>query len=491
MLPPACGPVACIALLLAGAASLRAEPWIAPDDAGLRHDLQLLSDAGVIRAPLTTWPVSWAPIIQATLQDRIEHSLLPGELAALQRVQTRARREMETEFHREFRVSLQERERLLRTFDYAPREEGEVQGTASWIGNRFAGRLSLTSVTSPEDGKSVRFDGSYGAVVLGNWMFSFGQMDRWWGPGWNGSLILGTNARPLPAVALDRNYAEAFDLPVLRWFGPWSVSLILGRQEEERIVANPLVLGLRVTVRPTPYLELGATRVAQWCGEGRPCDLETLRNVIIGNDNRNDDLTVDEEPGNQLAGVDFRWSLKRFDLPIAFYGQLIGEDEASGLPSRWLGQAGFEHWRSVSRHSVRIWGEVSDTGAGVLDNRVPDFAYESGIYRSGYRYFGRSQGHPADNDTLTFTLGSRLRMENGRQWSALAQFARLNRVGTRANPIALDEQQYFNIEFAHERPMPRGQLRVSVGYEARGDLPGDAGGATGGAKGFIEWRSHP
>ncbi|MDP9199863.1 MAG: hypothetical protein M3O07_11715, partial [Pseudomonadota bacterium] len=39
-----------------------ADPWLEPGDARLRHDLQLLADAGIVRAPLTTWPVSWPEI---------------------------------------------------------------------------------------------------------------------------------------------------------------------------------------------------------------------------------------------------------------------------------------------------------------------------------------------------------------------------------------------------------------------------------------------
>ncbi|MGH8244709.1 MAG: hypothetical protein ACRETY_15320, partial [Steroidobacteraceae bacterium] len=51
---------ACALLLAAGAAA--ADPWIEPGDAGLRHDLQLLADAGILDAPLTAWPVSWPEV---------------------------------------------------------------------------------------------------------------------------------------------------------------------------------------------------------------------------------------------------------------------------------------------------------------------------------------------------------------------------------------------------------------------------------------------
>ncbi len=42
-------------------------------------------------------------------------------------------------------------------------------------------------------------DGSYLGVNVGNFMLSAGYIERWWGPGWDGSLILSTNARPIPA----------------------------------------------------------------------------------------------------------------------------------------------------------------------------------------------------------------------------------------------------------------------------------------------------
>ncbi|MEO0974231.1 MAG: capsule assembly Wzi family protein, partial [Pseudomonadota bacterium] len=191
---------------LALGAIAHAEPWAAPGDLSLRDDLQLLADLGIIRAPLTSWPVPWAQIAEATLETPLDVTLRPYERAVLTRVQRRVREATRSGAVRSLRVSAQELPRRVRTFEYSPREEGELQGGWSWLGNRFAANLTTTAVTSPEDDQTVRFDGSYGAVVLGNWMLSVGQFDRWWGPGWNGSLIFSNNARPVPAVSLDRNY---------------------------------------------------------------------------------------------------------------------------------------------------------------------------------------------------------------------------------------------------------------------------------------------
>ena len=58
------------ALVLLAVQAAAADPWLAPGDARLRHDLQLLSDSGIVRAPLTAWPVSWAEVARGALAMR-------------------------------------------------------------------------------------------------------------------------------------------------------------------------------------------------------------------------------------------------------------------------------------------------------------------------------------------------------------------------------------------------------------------------------------
>ena len=105
---------------------------------------------------------------------------------------------------------------LLRDFAATPREEGEASAGIQWLGDRVAGALKVTVVSSPEDGKRYRLDGSYVGFTVGNFMVSYGAMDRWWGPGWDGSLILSNNARPMPSLTIERNYSDASRWPVLR-----------------------------------------------------------------------------------------------------------------------------------------------------------------------------------------------------------------------------------------------------------------------------------
>ena len=49
----------CLLLLTLLPASLEAgEPWLAPGDVQVRHDIQLLVDAGVINLPMSAWPIA-------------------------------------------------------------------------------------------------------------------------------------------------------------------------------------------------------------------------------------------------------------------------------------------------------------------------------------------------------------------------------------------------------------------------------------------------
>ena len=97
----------------------------------------------------------------------------------------------------------------------------------------------------------MALDGSYVAARLGNWSASFGKVDRWWGPGWDGSLILSTNARPIPALSIDRRVPEPFESQWLSWIGHWCFHSFIGQMEKVRTVPNPYLWGIRVDLAPT------------------------------------------------------------------------------------------------------------------------------------------------------------------------------------------------------------------------------------------------
>ena len=481
-----------LACLLPAGAAL-AGPAIAPGDLALRHDLQRLADYGVLSGPVTTWPLSWGPIM-SDLQNYETTTELPTDVIdTLARVRARAQWQSQTdELRFRARASAAERPVVIRSFQDVPREDGELGAGLSWTGDRFSIDLNVSAVANPVDDKDYRADGSNVAVALGNYTIAASTMDRWWGPGWDGSLILSSNARPIPAVTIDRNFTEPFDSKWLSWIGPWDMSVIFGRMEDARAVPNARFFGFRVNFKPIPSLEIGLSRTAQWCGDGRPCDFDTFVNLLLGKDNRNDpDISIENEPGNQLAGIDIRWAFTALSMPIAVYSQLIGEDESGDLPSRHIGQLGIEGTGSYRDNwSYRWYAEAATTTCNFYD-AIEGFncAYNHTIYRSGYRYRGRVIGHGADNDAAIATLGLLLVDDKETSWQGLVRIGKLNRGGAPDpnNSLTPVPQDILNVELAHSRIFSFGQLEFGVGYEQLDGNP--AIPSSNEARAFIQWRS--
>jgi hypothetical protein len=112
------------------------------------------------------------------------------------------------------------------------------------------------------------------------------------------------------------------------------------------------------------------------------------------------------------------------------YGQLIGEDEAGGLPSRFIGLFGLEIWRFGGQDpaSQRLYMEYADTAAAFYQSSpIYNYAYEHGIYRSGYRYYGRSLGHSLDGDGRMLSLGVMGVAASGNFWEVLVRKIAPNR----------------------------------------------------------------
>src|SRR5262245_974211 len=102
------------------------EPWLAPGDSALRSDVTFLADAGILRAPITTWPLPWAEIA-ADAKDAVVSDLDASKLAALERVLRRARAETRIgEWSLNVRGTAAESPTVMRTFERTPRSEGEL-----------------------------------------------------------------------------------------------------------------------------------------------------------------------------------------------------------------------------------------------------------------------------------------------------------------------------------------------------------------------------
>tara|TARA_B110000003_G_scaffold276412_1_gene322721 strand:+ start:2438 stop:3922 length:1485 start_codon:yes stop_codon:yes gene_type:complete len=448
---------------------LRAEPFLSPHDPFLRHEIRLLQDEGSLNSTINNWPLNLGGLRSEKNQHSWNHDLLGNTIqkenrSGLAPIQSS--------------IGISDDRVTSRSFGNQPRGGFTTGFETSWMNDRFAAKLSLLALYGVENDwkgrkdEGLELDGSYIAARLGNWSASLGKVDRWWGPGWDGSLILSTNARPIPAISLDRRISEPFENKWLSWIGPWSFQSFIGQMEEDRTVPNPYLWGIRVDFKPTILngFEVGLFRMMQLGGDGRPEGLSTWIDAFLSQDNTgaNTGRNPALEPGNQLAGLDIRW--RPWEAPFALYGQVVGEDEDKFLPNCLMFQYGIEGWRNFTNGTARIFVEYVDLTSTwwTDDSRTHNVSYGHHIYSDGYRYRGRPVGHWADTDSRIISLGGFLQYNSGIGWGSILRTGDLNEDDSGNNSVSNGvASDYFAIEIFNSRSYDSLNLDIqtSLGWE--------------------------
>ena len=468
----------------------QAQPFIEPGRPDLRHNLLMLQDMGSLSLPAQTWPISRPDLDQAYSGLDVA-ALNNAQQSAISALRTLPKSTGDWQFATSAFVG--KNPIGIRSFENSPRAEAGAGFSAFRSSGRISINISGNALIDPMDEDNFSLDGTYISADLGNWVASAGWQERWWGPGNNSSLILSSNARPSPGIALQRRVSHAFESRWLAWIGPWTLTTFMNVLDDDRVIEDALLWGARVGIVPIAGLEIGLSRTAQWCGSGRPCSLDTFSDVLMGNDNRGVNVDVEDEPGNQLAGVDVRWRLPR-SLPAAVYMQWIGEDTRNGGPEigSWLRMAGAEAWGYMGSGSYHLFVEWADTtcregGAGFSDEK-PNCAYRHPIYENGYTYNGRSTGHSADGDSRVFSLGATLVQSADYYWNIRARHMEINRVGLVENShtISADATDISDITMSLSRKLAIGRIELSIALAEVSSGLADDGTET---SAFFRWSS--
>jgi len=426
------------ALLLGTATECRSSGFFGADQDAVRADVEYLVDAGVLRLSVSTWPMA-IDEIHAAVAAVDDSALEPAPLAALNRLK-HVLDTYDTPDDDEIRAAISVHPTRFRQNEPIPRDDASIGFVTGRDHGRFTSHLSFSidsrprATTVPVDRQLFRPDGSYLSVITGNWIWSAGYLPRSWGPSQNDSLVLSTNARPMPALSFDRLSALAPSWRLLHWIGPWRFNIFIGggTDSQRNDVQNPLFAGVRFTFKPLRELELGLTRTSQVCGRGRQCNLHTLKNWLVGNTNTGTsaDITADTDPGNDMAGFDARWSKTLYRVPVAVYAQMIGEDQQGGVPFKYLGEGGVNaafNWRSGSVLRVNV--EYANTKCSFSTSKPIDFcAYHHYIFnKDGYRYRGYTIGSSWEGDAEVTSVKLDWVRPDGDAWTLRLRHGQLHR----------------------------------------------------------------
>ncbi|WP_305043731.1 capsule assembly Wzi family protein, partial [Geoalkalibacter sp.] len=221
-----------------------------------------------------------------------------------------------------------------------------------------------------------------------------GRQSLWWGQGRNGALVLSNNAKPLDMLRLTT--PSPVLLPwVFKHLGPFRFDVFWSELESARAVPNPYIAGLRLNLRPLPWLEIGGSRAVMFGGEGRP-DIDFSEFItILGGKN----LEGGDDSSNSVAALDARLTLP-FLYHAELYGELGGEDEAGAFIAKKAFLLGLYLPRLEPSGRLALRAEHANLA---YQGHGPVW-YRHSQYRSGYTYEGKILGHQIGGDARSWYL---------------------------------------------------------------------------------------
>ena len=183
-----------------------------------------------------------------------------------------------------------------------------------------------------EEFAAARLAAGYAKLTLYNLELLVGRDSLWWGPGLHGSLIFSNNAPPLDQVRI--GVAEPFLLPLVgKWVGPTKFLFFLAQLEARRDHPRAKLAGMRATISPFSFLELGASRAVQFDGTDRPrLAVRNYPEAIFKPPSGDDRGAEPEFRNNQLGAIDVALRLpnvSRLGLPVqdlGLYGEMGWDD---------------------------------------------------------------------------------------------------------------------------------------------------------------------
>ena len=469
-------------IALCASVQVSAQPWLDAGDMRLRHELQILSDSGMLDAPISTWPIATKDI-RANLKNPDD---VPSIREELKSISDNVYRQVSKDKPTKYKVEAKgySKEVLIRDFSGEGREKGVVSFDGAWKKSFLDVRLkaSLADKSDHPNDKTLRFDESYIASNLGRWKFTVGRQSRWWGPGWDGSLILSNNARPIPSISVENVLSKPGknSFKILKLLGHSKLHMFVGQLESDRGVPDAKLIGTRFTFKPFKSLELGLHRTIQWGGEGQEEGFSDFFKTLASVRVDSQDGSLGTVRGNQIAGLDFRWNLPvgGRDKHYSFYGQYIGEDRVDG--SVLLGDEVFLLGGSVAGFSSKLKGswrayiEATDTSAASFKGRARNnIVYNHGGYTDGYRFQDVSLGHGIDSDSKLVSAGLILSQSNGNFWRSWVKHAKLNTDGVGNNPIAQNGKEWSALGISLDKKLNT-NTKLNLGIQLISDK--DIGG---------------
>lgn len=297
----------------------------------------------------------------------------------------------------------------------------------------------------------------YLKLKYNNVAFRLGRESVWWGPGYHGAMMFSNNAPPLNQFRISS--AEPFFLPwFLKYLGPARLELMYARLESNRDHPNAMLGAWRMDFSPFPFLELGAARVVQFGGEGRPSlePWDYLAVLFVSSDDPNSRFNT-----NQIYTLDATIRLHDVDrvVPLSRDLSLYAELEVDDTCCKniiWPLKPAY----MVGLYLPNLFGR-DNSELRVEWSSSTSFTYTHSIYTTGFSFDGFPLGHYMGAKGQDLYIRGTERILPNLQIGTEFGYAKVGSTQIAQVNLPRAEQKYWGADISYR---PTQALSVLLGY---------------------------
>ncbi|MCV2401653.1 capsule assembly Wzi family protein [Marinomonas sp. C2222] len=207
----------------------------------------MLSDAGNISSPINIYPLRWSMFgddlgVSKASSDAFTVTTANQEiLYALNSIKL-------NRGNRLFKVSNSIYSPLLPSFGQFSEDEWGIYTSVDHLSRDFSYRFTIGY--GEYSGESeLNWNDSYLSLSAGEWLFSIGNLNRWWGQGWQHNLILASYAKSAPDMSVSYMGLNA-------GLGSWFFESLISSPENNDVAYHSAT---RLVSKPLNVFEYGVT----------------------------------------------------------------------------------------------------------------------------------------------------------------------------------------------------------------------------------------
>lgn len=240
-----------------------------------------------------------------------------------------------------------------------------------------------------------RIQEAYISAQVMNHTISFGKQDEWLGPARGASMAYSNNADNIYALHINR--IEPLSIPFLsRLTGPFRYEFLVGPTKGHNAPLDPWMHVEKISLKPTPNLELGFERTAIWGGKGHtPITLHSFFKsfLSLSAPQANQKFSRDD-PGARFGSFDFSYRLPFAQRSLTLYTDGEVHDDMSPIdaPRRASWHPGLYLARVPGVPKLDLRVEAAYTDPPITNSHNGQFMYWEGVQKSGYTNNGQIFG---------------------------------------------------------------------------------------------------